>query len=267
MNIKQFFFHAGFSKVISSCFIIISLSAISVTGQEMPGMKKDTSAVKPDDMKDMKMPMQMQMSLPMSFFTHMGVPLDVGTYSLRVAALLDQYEGVTTGDMNFQFETGLSKTVGLFIGGESLFHDPVLEAMFQFLVYQSMDGMSGISPIIEFEFPLGDEAPRHFYTLVGIAGTYSNSRLACNMVVHYSPLEELVEGSASIVVKATDRIFFVSEISGVVAVDFQPIFDLLAGVKVKLNKNFILGFAFQFPLTVNRDYSSQYVFQPNVMIY
>jgi len=228
----------------------------------MPGMNKDTSAGKQKEMMDM----QTQMSLPMSFFTHMGIPLNAGTYSLRVAALLDQYKGLTTADMNFQFETGLSKTVGLFIGGEKLFDDPTLEAMVQFLVFKSRNGMSGFSPIIEFEFPLGDEAPRHFYTLVGIAGTLSNSRLASNLVLHYSPIEDLVEGSASLVIKASKQIFFVSEISGLVGNGLKPVFELLGGVKVKLNKNFILGFAFQFPVTVNRDYSSQYVFQPNIML-
>jgi hypothetical protein len=228
----------------------------------MKGMNKDTTSEKNKDMKDMKS----QMALPMSFFTHMGIPLSVGTYSLRVAALLNQYEGITTTDMNFQFETGLSKTVGLFIGGEKLFDDPTLEAMFQFLVLKSRNGMSGFSPIIEFEFPLGDEAPRHFYTLVGIAGTLSNSRLACNQVLHYSPLEDLVEGSVSLVIKASKRIFIVSEVSGVVGKGLRPIFNLLGGIKVKLNKNFLLGFAYQLPLTENRDYYSQYVFQPNILI-
>ncbi len=228
----------------------------------MPGMNKDTSRIKQEDMKDM----QNQMMLPMSFFTHMGIPVDVGTYSLRVAALLDQNEGITTADFNFQFETGLSKTVGLFVGGEKLLDDTALEAMFQFLVFKSKNGMSGVSPIIEFEFQLGDEAPRLFYTLVGIAGTYSNSHLACNQVLHYSPLEDLVEGSVSIVIKVSKRIFLDSEISGVVGKGLRPIFNLLGGVKVKLNKNFLLGFAFQIPLTENRDYSSQYIFQPNVLL-
>lgn len=251
--------------IILICLIVVSPAGFSAFGQEMKGMKgmnKDTSAVKQEDMKNM----QDQMMLPMAFFTHMGVPFDVGTYSLRVAALLNEFHGIATIDADFQFETGLSKTVGLFIGGEKLFDDPNLETMFQFLVYKSKDGMSGISPIIEFEFHLGDEAPRLFYTLVGIAGTYSNSRLACNQVLHYSPLEDLVEGSASIVIKVSERIFLVSEISGVVGKGLRPVFNLLGGVKVKLNKNFLLGFACQFPLTENRDYSSQYVFQPNVLL-
>jgi hypothetical protein len=252
----------SFIRSVLSFSVALFLGLSSASGQEMKGMKMDSSSVKQEDMMDMQTPM----SMPMAFFTHMGVPLSVGTYSLRAAALLNQYEGVTTGDCNFQFETGLSKTVGLFLGGDKLIADPTLEVMFQFLVFASKNGMSGLSPIIEFEFPLGEEAPRHFYTLVGIAGTFSNSRLGFNQVIHYSPLEDLVEGSASLVVKVSKRIFLVSEISGVVAKGAYPIYEVLGGVKVKLNKNFLLGFAFQLPLTENRDFSSQYVFQPNVLL-
>ena len=228
----------------------------------MPKMNIDTSAIEQKDMNDM----QNQMMLPMSFFTHMGIPLNVGTYGLRVAVLQTQNEGKTNTQFNFQFETGLSKTVGLFLGGEGLFDDPTLEAMVQFLVLESKNGMSGFSPIIEFEFPLGKEAKRSVYTLVGFASTLSNSHLAFNQVLHYSPLEDLAEGSASIVIKVSKRIFLVSEISGVTEKGERPIFNLLAGVKVKLNKNFLLGFAVQLPLTTNRDYSSRYVFQPNIML-
>ena len=195
-----------------SLFIGISLSTFSMYAQQMGSMKLDTSATMHESMTNMRD----QMMLPMSFFTHMGIPLNVGTYGLRVAVLQTQNEGKTNTQFNFQFETGLSKTVGLFLGGEGLFDDPTLEAMFQFLVLKSKNGMSGFSPIIEFEFPLGKEAKRSVYTLVGFASTLSNSHLAFNQVLHYSPLEDLAEGSASIVIKVSKRIFLVSEISGVI---------------------------------------------------
>lgn len=231
-------------------------------GQDMPKMNKETSTNKSKDIKDT----QNQEMLPMAIFTHMGMPLNVGSYSLRLAALPTQNERKTTTQFNFQFETGLSKTVGLFLGGDGLFDDPTLEAMVQFLVLKSKNGLSGFSPIIEFEFPLGKEAKRSVYTLVGFATTLSNSHLAFNQVLHYSPLEDLEEGSASLVIKVSERIFLVTEISGVVQIGSRPIFNLLGGVKVKLNKNFLIGFAYQIPLTDNRDYSSRYVFQPNIML-
>lgn len=126
--------------------------------------------------------------------------------------------------------------------------------------------MNGISPIIEFEFPMGNKAMRNVYTLVGYAVTLSNSHVAFSQVLHYSPLEDLAEGSASLVIKASKRIFLVPELSGVVQKSSRPIFDLLLGVKVKLNKTFVLGVAYQLPLTENRDFSSRYVFQPNMLL-
>lgn len=206
-----------------------------------------------------------KMMLPMAFFTHMGIPLNVGKYSLRAAALPTQNEGKTTTEFNFQFETGLTKTIGLFIGGEGLFKDPTLEAMVNFLAWKSKNGINGFSPLIEFEFPLGKEAPRDVYTLVGFATTLSNSQIAFHQVLHYSPLEDLAEGSAALVIKASKRIFFVPEISGVFEKGARPISNLLLGVKLRLNNNFVLGFAYQLPLTVNRDYASQFVLQPNIL--
>ena len=42
------------------------------------------------------------------------------------------------------------------------------------------------------------------------------------------------------------------------------IINVLAGVKVKVYKNFILGFGYQHPVTNNKDFSSQYIFQPDM---
>lgn len=247
-------------KSLLLSIISLSLSIYSTYGQEMGNMNMDTIHTQKVINK-----VEHQMMLPMPFFTHMGIPYNVGTYGVRVAALPTRIDGKTTTEFNFQFETGLSKTVGLFIGGEGLFDDATLEAMFQFLVWKSKNGMNGISPIIEFEFPLGKNATRSVYTLVGFASTFSNSHLAVNQVLHYSPLEDLAEGSASILVKVSKRIFIVSEISGVVQKNELPIFNLLTGVKFQLTKNLFLGIAYQFPLTTNRDYSSRYVFQPNMV--
>lgn len=206
-----------------------------------------------------------QMMLPMPFFTHMGIPYNVGTFGLRAAALSTRIDEKTNTEFNFQFETGLSKTVGLFIGGEGLFDDATLEAMFQFLVWKSKNGMNGISPIIEFEFPLDKNATRRVNTLVGFASTFSNSHLAVNQVLHYSPLEYLAEGSTSLLVKISKRIFLVSEISGVIEKEENAIFNLLAGLKFQLTPKFFLGLAYQLPLTTNRNYLHQYVFQPNMI--
>ena len=220
----------------------------------------DTSANKQKDMKDM----QNQMMLPMPFFTHMAMPLEVGSYNVRAAFLPTQIDGKTSTEFNVQFTTGLSKTVGLFLGGSGPFDSPTLEAMVQFLVWKSKDGMNAFSPIIEFEFPLGKDAKRSVYTLVGFATTVSNSHLAFNQVLHYSPLEDLAEGSISLVAKVSNRIFLVAEISGVTEKGERPIFNLLGGLKIRLNKSFMIGIGYQHPVTSNSEFTSQYIIQPDM---
>ena len=255
INSKRFLF-------LSMASMIIFMGSIfHAKGQQMPGMNMDTSTTNHKN----KNKMQDQMMLPMPFFTHMGIPFNVGSYGLRVAALRTKNEGLANSSYNFQFETGLSKTVGLFLGGENLFKDATLESMVQFLVWKSKNGMSGFSPIIEFEFPLGKEATRHVYTLVGFATTISNEHVAFNQVLHYSPIEDLEEGSASLVIKVSKRLFFVTELSGVVQKTESPVFNLLGGIKLKITNNFLLGFGYQLPLTTNRSYSQQYIFQPNIL--
>jgi hypothetical protein len=244
-------------KIILTLLFFFTICSL-VSAQDMPRMSmKDTLTEKKKEMKDI----QDEMMLPMPFFTHMGMPLDVGSYNFRLAALPTQNEGATNMEFNAQFMTGLSKTVGLMVGGSGSFDAPTLEVMFQFLTIKSKNGMNGFSPIIEFEFPLGKEATRKVYTLVGFATTLSNSKIAFNQVLHYSPLEDLAEGSASVVIKLAKNIFFVSEVSGVTEKGQRPMFNLLGGVKIKVHKYLTLGFGYQQPFSSNKEFTSQYIFQ------
>lgn len=240
--------------LICFCFITQAYS------QNMPNMNIDTTVIKKKKMIGMKETMMM----PMPFFTHMAMPLKVGSFNLRAAVLPTRIDGTTTTEFNVQFSTGLSKTVGLFLGSEGSFEEPTLEAMFQFLVWKSENGMNAFSPIIEFEFPLAKEAERNVYTLVGFATTFSNSHVAFNQVLHYSPLEDLAEGSVSLVAKISNRIYFVTEISGVTQKGTRPIFNLLGGIKINIIKNFMIGIGYQHPLTTNREFTSQYIIQPDI---
>ncbi|MBC7588952.1 MAG: hypothetical protein H7178_11410 [Chitinophagaceae bacterium] len=239
---------------------LLSVSSFSSYSQQMPKMSMDTPVIKQTDMKDM----QKDEMLPMPFFTHMGMPLNVGSYNLRAAVLPTQNDGKTNAEYDIQFMTGLSKVVGLHLGAKGTFIDPTLEIMTQFLVWKSKNGMNGFSPLIEFEFPLGKDAKRRVYTLVGFSTTFSNSHMAFNQVLHYSPLEDLAEGSMSVVIRVSNRIFLVTEILGVTEKGASPIFNLLGGIKIKVYKNFLVGIGYQHPITTNKDFSSQYILQPDL---
>jgi hypothetical protein len=198
------------------------------------------------------------------FFTHMGVPEGVGVYNLRLASLATRADGHTDGDFAFHFETGLTKFIGLHVRNDRFLTNTRTEAMFQFAAVRSKSGMSGFSPLIEFEFPTRSGGGKRVNTLVGFSTALANSRASFNQVLHYNPREDMVDASAALVLKAGPRLFPVMEVLTEAARGETPILSLLFGLKVRVNKSMLLGFAFQVPTTRRKDFSSQMVFQPDI---
>ena len=241
----------------------------------MPGMNADSAKVKRQNAIDEGSQMNDDEEIAHPFFTHMGMPEAIGTYSLRLAVLathmngIAQMDGTTQmdnkikADFAFHFETGLSKFVGLHIRNDRFIDNSHSEIMFQFAVVRSKDGMSGFSPIIEFEIPTKKGASR-INTLVGFSTAFVKSRFAFNQVIHYNPREDMLDGSAALVYMVSNGVFFIGEILGGKMPDEQAIINLLVGVKIKLNDNFILGIGYQQPITTNKDFLSQYIFQPDM---
>ena len=197
------------------------------------------------------------------FFTHMGMPDPVGSYSLRVPVTATRMDGNTKADFGFHFETGLSKTIGLHIRNDRFLNNSHSEIMFQFAAIRSKDGMSGFSPIIEFEIPTKKGASR-INTLVGFSTAYVRPRFAFNQVIHYGPREDMVEGSAALVYKVTKGVFLVVEIFGEKFPNEDAVFNMLGGVKVSAGKYLTLGIGYRGPISKNKEFSSQYIFSPDV---
>ena len=198
------------------------------------------------------------------FFTHMGVPEGVGVYSLRLAGLAIRSDGDTDGDFAFHFETGLTDFIGLHVRNDSFLNNTRTEAMFQFAAVRSKNGMSGFSPIIEFEIPTRSGDGNRVNTLVGFSSAFANSRASFNQVLHYNPREDMVDGSASFVFKVGKRFYPVMEVLAEAMRGDRPIVNALLGLKVRVNKNVLLGFAIQVPTTSRKDFSSQLVFEPDM---
>ncbi len=205
----------------------------------------------------------MEMEVPHGFFTHEGLPDPVGSFSLRTAAVATRIDGKTQGDFAFHLETGLTKTIGLHIRNDRFLNSPRTEVMLQFTAITSDDGRSGFAPLVEFEFPTHSGAGSRINTLVGQTGKLANSRMAFNEVFHYNPREDMVEWSASWVAVATPKVFPVVEIFGEGGTDALPIVRLLAGFKVRIREGFLIGLAYQLPITKNKEFSSQVVIQPD----
>lgn len=206
---------------------------------------------------------QMTEEIPHPFFTHMGMPEAVGTYSLRTAALATNgVAGNTKGDFAFHFETGLSENVGLHIRNDRFLMNKSTEIMFQFPVIRSKNGMNGVSTLIEFEVPTNTSQKR-INTLVGFSSALGNSTVAFNQVLHYNPRLDMLDGSVALVFKASRKVFLVAEMLGTRMPGGKVILNPLVGVKIRVNKNVVLGLGYMRPITTNKDFSSQYIFQPD----
>ena len=252
-----------FINLSLSSFIIFGVSTFSGYCQEMSKMNVDSAKVKSQNASDKMGQMSDDKDLAHPFFSHMGMPHEVGSFSLRLSALATRIDGKTKGDFAFHFETGLSKFIGLHIRNDRFLQESHTEIMFQFAAIKSKDGMSGFSPIIEFEIPTKKGATR-INTLVGFSTAIVGSHLAFNQAFHYNPYDDMVEGDAALVFKAGKRVFLIAEILGEKMPHEQAIINLVGGIKIKLNENFMLGIGYQQPVTTNKDFSYQFIFQPDM---
>ena len=184
--------------------------------------------------------------------------------SLRVAGLATRLEGRTEGDFAFHLETGLTSFIGLHVRNDRFLDKPRSEVMFQFAAARSKDGMSGFSPIIEFEIPTQSGDGSRINTLVGFSTALATARVSFNQVLHYNPREDMVDGSAALVFKVGKRFYPVMEVLAEAMRGDSPIVNVLLGLKVRVNEGLLLGFAFQVPTTQRKDFSSQSVFQPDM---
>ena len=251
------------SAIALACFIAFAAWGLPAYSQQMP---QDTTAPAPgknqENQTDRTGMEEEEVAHP--FFTHMGVPEGVGVYNLRLAGLATRTDGHTDGDFAFHFETGLTKFIGLHVRNDRFLTNTRTEAMFQFAAVRSKNGMSGFSPLIEFEFPTRSGGGKRINTLVGFSTALANSRASFNQVLHYNPREDMIDGSASLVFKAGSRFYPVMEVLTEAARGERPIISLLLGLKVRVSKFMMLGVAFQVPTTTRKDFSSQMVFQPDI---
>lgn len=200
-----------------------------------------------------------------AFFTHEGLPDAVGSYSVRASGLATRADGTTKGDFAFHLETGLTDSIGLHIRSDQFLAARRSELMFQFVAWKSQDGESGFAPIIEFEVPTrsGGGKPA---TLVGFTTKLVNSQVAFNQALHYNPAAKSVDASASVVLRASERIYPVVELLGMGAQGERTIVNLLAGVKFRMPGGTFLGVALQRPVTSARELTSQLVVQLDFML-
>ncbi len=262
--------NTSFLKISLYSVTIFSFASLPAFSQGIQKIKTDTSAT------GTIVPLageKEEPELAHPFFTHMGMPDAVGNYSLRVPTTLTKenatvvdgtkVDGKTQANFGFHFETGLSKTIGLHIRNDRVSSNSFTEVMFQFVAIRSKDGMSGFSPIIEFEFPTHKGASG-INTLVGFTTAFVRPNFSWNQVLHYGSKENNYEGSAAVVYRVANGVFLVVEIMGEKFPSESIALNMLGGVKVSVGKFLTLGIGYRQPITSNKEFSLQYVFSPDV---
>ena len=147
MKLPSFFSFIRTIGLAAACLILLAASGITAAGQmtPMPTPKtQDTTPTKtqdkmpdktqdkPDDMDAMD-----EAEIPHAFFTHEGLPDEVGTFALRTSAAVLRIDGQTKGDFGFHLETGLTKRIGLRIRNDRFLNSDHTEVMFQFTAVKS----------------------------------------------------------------------------------------------------------------------------------
>ena len=256
----------GIQAAALVCLAVIAMNAAPAGAEEMQGMSMAPEAAagtqaEPETAGAGPMKMGGGMEVAHPFFTHMGVPEDVGTYSLRLSSLARKVEGDWKADAAFHFEAGLTDTMGFHLRNNAFFAEPRTEATLQFAALRSNDRMSGISPFIEAEFPTQSVHGEAVDAFIGVSTALENSTAAWNQSIEYDPKNETVEGSAAFVWKVGERFFPVVEVIAEAAKGERPIINQLEGLKYRINDSLLLGVAVETPVTHNKDFTAQFVVQ------
>ena len=90
------------SAIVAACLMVLAASALPAYSQKMPPDKTPPAAgQKQDDPKDSG---TMGEEPPHPFFTHEGLPDEIGSFSLWASAVVMRIDGATKGDFAFHLD-------------------------------------------------------------------------------------------------------------------------------------------------------------------
>ncbi len=195
------------------------------------------------------------------FLAHMGMPDGPGEVSVRMMSIEERNAGIASGTYGFHIEAGIVDRLGLHLRNDAIRTHTATEMMLQYAVFRSDDGQSGISVIGEVEFPTGSTGDNRTQGLYGISFAYLRIPIfAVNSVIHYNPVEKMVEWEISFVGRLTKNIFPVLEFSGENTQDMTTSNALFAW-KFKIPNDNAIGVGYRQPLTKEREFESQLLLQ------
>ena len=194
------------------------------------------------------------------FFTHMGMPEAFGSHSFSLSGLTTSSNGHSTPDFSFQYMCGLSDRLGVNFRSDEFTTGNEAEVMFQYAAIRSRDGMSGICPMLEFEFPT-KRSGSGIKTVVGFSTALAQKNGTFDGAFHYNTFERKFEGSVAYVCRSSSSYFPIVELIGTAELHEMPTLDVLAGPKFKTGKNSMVGIAYQSPISARKDFGSRFILQ------
>ena len=219
---------------------------------------QDMAKTSQDKMPAMDMGDKHEMVMP--FFTHMGMPEPLGSHSLSFSGLSTSAGGRSINDVSFQYMCGLSDRLGVNFRSDEFTTGNEAEVMFQYAAIRSMDGMSGICPMLEIEFPT-KRSGSGIKTVVGFSAALDQKNGTFDGAFHYNTFERKFEGSVAYVSRANQGFYPVVELIGSAELREMPTLDILAGSKFKTGKNSMVGLAYQSPISSRKDFGSRFILQ------
>ncbi len=228
---------------------------------------------KADDMAAMATPVSasaMGHMLPHPFLSHMGLPDEPGSLSVRVAAYRQGRRGEPSWtDGAFHLEAGLLNRLGLHVRTDAVMQDPRLDIMLMFAALKDREGASGVSIFAAGEVPAGavPSGEKDVESAFGLAGRKTFGDAATfDADVHYMPTMKMFEYEAAAVGSVSGYFYPVVEFSGEYFLKQETMpasssLYVLPAVKFKLKAGVYLGVGVQTGITETRDFDNRALLQ------
>ena len=208
--------------------------------------------------------------LPHPFLSHMGVPDEPGSVSIRAAVYRQGRRGENAWtDGAFHLEAGLLPRLGIHFRSDAVMQDPRLDVMAMFAVLRDADDSSGVSVFAAGEVAVGNvpAGERDVESAFGLSGRKSFAgALTADADAHYMPTMKMFEYEAAAVASVHDYFYPAAEFSGeyMLSQEGMPATNssyALAGVKFKLKDAVYFGVAYQFGVTTEREFDHRALLQ------
>lgn len=191
------------------------------------------------------------------FLAHMALPDRVGEVSLRLTPFQQRMGAMTSSDIAFHVEAGVSTNVGLHVRNDALSHSPYSEVMLMYSFLHDSQMSGGISVFGQISIPTGPIESNTYKGLFGISARETvPDLLVIDANVHFNPKDKMAEYESAFVFKASEVFYPIIEIRGEVMENETTVYSLV-GLKFKVADEIDWGIGVQLPISNVREYDTQ----------